>query len=373
MDPVKPSVALIATLGEQGGVQQFLLGFAHYLAKEGYPVTISTGDGHWLPEHAKQEGIPSHTFRHLGRAINPFRDMLALVELTRWLQKERPQVVHLNSAKAGIIGSIAARLAGIPRIIYRIGGWTFLEPMSSWRRMAYLLAERVTAPLKDVIICVHEGDAEIAKQQNIKPRERILCVPNGVDVEQLKAKLLSKEEARAALTLPTDDFVFGTVANFYPVKGLSKYVLDCKEVCEKQPRATFAIIGDGPERGKIEEAIRSTGFADRFHLVGAKEHASRYLNAFDIFVLPSLKEGMSWALLEAVAAGIPCIATDVGAAKTILQGSGLLVPVDQNGAMTEALLTAIRNPKSVRPSQSSGSIKDTYAGNERALLTSLAT
>ncbi len=372
MEQAKQRIALIATLGEQGGVQQFLLGFAQHLAKQGHEVALATGDGPWLIEHAKRIGVRSNRFQHLGRAINPIRDVLALIELVRWLRQEKPDAIHLNSAKAGVLGSIAARLAGVPHVVYRIGGWTFLEPLPRWQRLAYELAERLTAPLKDVIICVHKGDVEVARVKKIKPRKRIIAVQNGIDVEALHHELLDRGAARATLGIPPDAFVFGTVANFYPAKNLPSYPLACRDVCRQFPHARIVIIGDGPERHAVEQAIKDASLDGQAMLIGARDNARTYLRAFDVFVLPSSKEGMSWSLLEALAADLPCIATDVGAAKNLLNGSHWLVPPNNPEALTTAMLDAIKNKDNQKPpaTTADGSLPtllQTFSGNQDAL------
>jgi glycosyltransferase involved in cell wall biosynthesis len=350
-----------------------LLGFAQYLAKQEHTVILATGDGPWLAEQAQAASVPYHRFRFLGRAIRPIRDLHALIELTRWLRQEKPDAVHLNSAKAGIIGSIAAKLAGVPHVVYRIGGWTFLEPLPRWQRLAYELAERLTAPLKDVIICVHEGDVEVARAKKIKPRKHLIAVANGIDLEVFNKELLSRDQARTALGIPHDVCVFGTIANFYPAKNLPNYLLACRDVCRQFPNTRIAIIGDGPERPQVELAIKSVGLENHVILVGARDQARSYLRAFDVFVLPSNKEGMSWSLLEALATGLPCIATDVGAAKNMLKDHGWLVPANQPEALTNAMLDALKHPEKQKPSAptANGSLPtllQTFSGNEEALL-----
>lgn len=327
MSHVKRRFVLAVTLAEQGGVQEFLLRFARFLQQQGYEVTLVTGEGRWLVEQAKHQGIPLQQLTHMRRAILPWHDVLAFFELRRLLKMLAPDAIHLNSSKMGAIGSLAARSLGIRRIIYRIGGWVFLEPLSNFTRWLYLSVEKYSARWKDTIICVHPGDEAVAKQEHILPLKDLRVIPNGVDLPAFDAQLLSREAARTALSLEPNTFIFGTLANLFPAKGLLSYLDTCAILHKEFPAVRFLIIGEGPEHNAIEARRETLGLKEVVMLYGQKEQAARFLQAFDAFVLPSHKEGMSWALLEAMAAKLPCIATDVGANHWLLAPeAGWLVP-----------------------------------------------
>ncbi len=342
MNQAKRHIALAVTLAEQGGVQEFLLMFAKYLQNDGHRVTLLAGEGAWLFERCAKEGIPTIRLSHTRRAIHPWHDILAVLELRRVLKDTSPDAVHLNSSKMGVIGSIAARLVHVPRVAYRIGGWTFLEPLSPLTRWIYRVAEQLSARLKDVIICVHPGDEAVARSLNILPRTLLTTIPNGIDLPRLEARLLSREEARNKLALDIKPFVFGTIANLFPAKDLPRYLEACALVHTKHPEARFVLVGEGMERATIEQKRRELHLADVVHLSGAIPSASSLLRGFDVFVLPSAKEGMSWALLEAMAAGLPCIATDVGANAWLLKSAGWIVPAQDPIALAKAMENALQ-------------------------------
>ena len=166
---------------------------------------------------------------------------------------------------------------------------------------------------------VHPEDAKLAKRLGIKPKKQVLGIPNGIDFDAFHKVLLSREEARKALHIAEDKIIFGTIANFFPPKNLPNYIEACALVAQKLPQAQFLILGEGMERKRIEGERKRYGLENSVLLPGNKNQASRYLQAFDIFVLPSSKEGMSFALLEAMTAGLPCVATDVGAASFMFE------------------------------------------------------
>ena len=335
-------IAIVVTQGEPGGVQVFLAGFMKWLVSLGHEVRVFCGPGAWLEIKCRESGIPFTRLEKLRREIGP-HDLPALLELKREFARFKPDAVHLNSSKVGIVGSLAARMAGVPRIAYRIGGWVFLEDLSAWKRGAYLLAERWTAPFKDVIICVHPGDVAAAKTARIRPRKEIACVPNGIDLATFDADLLPREAARARLA-GASGFVFGTISNFYPPKDLPRYMEACAHVVKRAPEAKFVLIGDGEQRTEIESAIKRHGLERHVILAGQREDADRLYRAFDAFVLPSTKEGMSWGLLRAMAAGIACVATDVGAAKWMLADGGLTVPAKNPVALADAMQKIMHDP-----------------------------
>ncbi len=346
MISAKKRIALAITLAEPGGAQQFILRFALWLRDRGHEITVLAGEGSWLFDECEKHNIQTIRLRHLGRAINPLKDFLVILELRSVLRKLTPDALHLNSTKMGVVGSIASWLAHVPRIVYRIGGWVFLEPMSPTRRTLYILAEQFTARFKHIIICVHPGDAAIAQQKKICPREQITVIPNGIDLVTFDAHLASRADARTILNLSPETFVFGTVAHFYPAKNLVEYLKTCQKVHAQNPHTRFILIGDGPERESIERARAELHLENTVVLTGARHDASRLLRGLDTFVLPSVKEGMPWSLLEAMAAGLPCVATDVGANRWMLEPkAGWIVQVNDQAALVKIMLEILSNSR----------------------------
>ncbi|MCC7522717.1 glycosyltransferase family 4 protein [Candidatus Uhrbacteria bacterium] len=367
-------IALIVTQGEHGGVQDLLARFMHWLKKNGHEVAVFCGTDGWLQKRCEEAQIPFIRLKHLKREIHPVHDLLAIKEIKDALTQFRPDAVHLNSTKTGIIGSIAAHLAKVKRVTYRIGGWVFLEDLPAWKKQIYILAEKYTARVKDIIICVHPADIEVANTYKIKPKQKIISVPNGINAEQFRLTQLPRGQARVALGI--DGFVFGTIANFYPPKDLPRYIEACSLVAQKMPQARFLLIGDGEQRSQIEAAIKTYGLEKQVMLAGTREDADISYNAFDIFVLPSSKEGMSWALLKAMAAGIPSIATDVGAAKWMLSDNcGVVVPPQNPRALADAMIDLASNEamcnqlseNAKNKAASSFQEEATYRGNLEAL------
>ncbi|MFA4954203.1 MAG: glycosyltransferase family 4 protein [Patescibacteria group bacterium] len=303
---------LLVTQADWGGVQSFLVNFAAGLREQGWEVLLAAGGTGELFARAAEKHVATEQLTQVRREIDPLHDLRAVLQIRRLLKKFKPNAVHLNSTKMGILGSLAALgLKPRPRIVYRIGGWVFLEPLPTWKKWFYLQTEKFTAHFKDEIICVHPGDAELAARLGIKPRGKIRVVPNGLP-ERFEDNLLSRVAARAELGLSADALVFGTVANAYATKGLLPYLDALKPLHDESPTSNFVIVGDGPQLEELKQKKERLGL-NRLILTGHRDDANRLYRAFDIFVLPSVKEGMPWTLLEAMAAGLPIVATDVGA------------------------------------------------------------
>lgn len=337
-------ILLLVTQADWGGVQSFLIRFAAELMKDGRTVLLAAGGDGELWREAERRGIPTRRLVHVRRDISPVEDWRAVDELTRLMREFRPDAIHLNSSKMGVLGSVAASKLKAPRpwVVYRIGGWAFLEPLSPWKKSLYRIAERWSARKKDVIITVHPGDERIARELRIRPRRALMTVPNGLDDVAFAAALLPRSDARRALGIPEHAFVFGTVANAYATKGLLPYLDTLAKALAEDRNAVGVIVGDGPELDALRNKRDGFDAKDRILLAGHRDDASRLYAAVDAFVLPSRKEGMPWTVLEAMASGVAVIATDVGACRWMLASgeggdSGVVVPKDDPLSLLDAM------------------------------------
>ncbi len=319
------------------------------LVKEGHPAqSAGLGDfrpGHELSTKCLSFGIPFVELKHMSRNINPLANIKAVFELVKLFRELEPKAVHLNSTMMGVVGSLSAKLAKVPKTVYCIGGWVFNEDLPSWKKKLYIWIERVSANWKDVIITVHPGDEALAKELKIKAKEKIVTIPNGIDVKEFESGLLSREIARERLGIHPEAVIAGTIANAYPPKNLLWYLEVCKKVHEADKRICFVIMGDGPQFEALQKKRDELGVQNYVMLTGRKMDAPTLYRAFDMFVLPSSKEGMSITLLEAMSAKVPIVATDVGGAKWMLEPkAGLVVPPKDIKALGGAILELAKDP-----------------------------
>lgn len=325
----KKRVLFVITQSEFGGAQRFLYNFLSRLDKTKYEIKIAIGDtgNKEFIRSIRDINIPLIELKYLVRNISLIKDMAAVFELRKLIKNFCPDTIFLNSSKAGFVGSLAANCllhTVRPKVIYRIGGWTFNDPWPKWKRWLWIALERLSARWKDFIIVNNRHDLEQANKLKIRPRKNILLVHNGLDI--YKTELLPKEEARMKLKIFRDQKVIGTIANLYPSKGL-KYLIEASEYFKNNDDIVFIVIGDGQEKGELEEFIEQKGLKKKILLLGQIPEARKLLNTFDIFVLPSVKEGFPWVVIEAMAAKLPVIATRVGAVPEIIENmkNGLIV------------------------------------------------
>ncbi|HEY4507148.1 MAG TPA: glycosyltransferase family 4 protein [Candidatus Paceibacterota bacterium] len=324
-------VLFIITQSELGGAQRFISQLLPNLSKNNFELTVATGrDG----KEELQSLLPANTkyinTKNLRRNPNLLSDILSLFEIKKIIKQLSPDVLFLNSSKAGFIGSLSARLLKPkqrqPKVIYRIGGWTFNDPWPLWKKILYRWLEKISAKWKDYIIVNNKHDYDQAIKFGIKPRKKVELIYNGID--PYKLDFLEKDEAKIRLyeKLPPSEkhgsflhkgLLIGTIANFYPAKGL-EYLIDAFSSIQS-PTANLIIIGDGQGRQDLESRIKNLGLENKVFLAGHILNGHKYLKAFDIFVLPSVKEGFPWSLLEAMSAKLAVVATSVGAIPEIIE------------------------------------------------------
>ncbi len=354
MSNAKTRIFCVITQGEMGGAQQFVSQLARHLDPDRFAMHVVWGAssagtlGSALPPH-----VSYATARHLGRKWSIWHDTLSIFELRQLMREYRPDIVLCISSKAGFVGSLAAHLlrSALPKlkIIYRIGGWTFNDPLPAWERTFYIILEKISARWKDYIVLNNTRDLEQAHTLGIRPRRNIIRIYNGLDAYM---PFLERSQARAFLDarMPVAsrsapyDWLVGTVANLYPTKNVAALIDAAARV---GGNVRFVVLGDGPQRSHLEHLVDHYGLADRFFLFGRVKDAWKFLTGLDVFVLPSVKEGFPWALLEAMAARIPAVATRVGAVPEMLEDgvSGILCEPGNAQQLAHGIVKLLGNDK----------------------------
>lgn len=347
----KPSLLYIITQGQWGGAQRSVFDLAVRF-KDEFDVTVAVGDTK-APSDLQQKlhslDIKTIQLEHLIRSIDPFRDWKALKEVEGLYNTIQPDIVHLHSSKAGLVGSIAAKkiIPNVP-VVYTVHGWVFLEPLGIIKKQLYILLESWSSFAKKKVICLSEKDRQVGIKELGISEKKIVTIPNGIR----PPSFLLREEARQKLIpkfLP-DAYLIGCVANFYKTKG-HEILLDAFSQFQKNAsNAQLILIGDGPERKNIEQKIKEKNLFESVHLLGQKENSAQYMKAFDIAVLSSVKEGLPYALIEARMAEVPVIATTVGGIPEMIEHekTGLLVPPNSVTELISAFKTAFSQPEKMK-------------------------
>lgn len=324
-----------------GGAPRHVLSLASGL-RDGYEVWIATGvedrgEGS-LIEEVRSSGVGLALVPGLRRRPSPAHDLRALVWMCRFMASGRFQIVHTHTSKAGILGRLAGRLAGVPVSVHTFHGNIFegfFDPLPS---SLFLLIERAMAKLTDRFVAVSSQNLSYFVARGIARRGKFRLIYNGVDPAAFSR--VGKLEARRALGLPRGPVV-GTVAALVPVKGLEYFLQAASSVSSELPEVTFVVAGGGVLEGKLRRRAEELGLDVRF--LGLRKDVPFVLSALDLFVLPSLSEGMGLSIMEAMASGLPVVATYVGGIpELVVQGStGILVPPRDPDALAGAILECI--------------------------------
>lgn len=339
----KIRILMVVTQGEMGGAQKYVYDLATSLNKEKYEVLVLMGEKNpELKNRLEAADIRVTLLDHLVRSIHPLEDLVATFELRSAIREYKPDILHLNSSKAGVLGSLAGRLAGIHNIVFTSHGFAFLEPYSFVIRKFYFWAEKLATVFRKKIICVSEFDRQAAFESKLGAKEKFITIHNGIDI--------SKPQITNTKFQINSKPVIGTIANLYPTKGI-KYLIEAAALLKTMiPDSKFIIqiIGEGRERKNLELRIKNYGLESTIFLLGKLPNASEHLRDFDIFVLPSIKEGFPYTILEAMAAGLPIVATKVGGIPEILidKKTGLIVAPKNPQALADAIMNLISNPES---------------------------
>ncbi|MFN8177970.1 MAG: glycosyltransferase family 4 protein [bacterium] len=312
---------------------------------------IETGSEGELHGEVRSRGIRHHLEPSLIRAVNPWKDLVALGRLWRFLRRTGPwDVVHTHSSKAGVLGRLAARLASVPHVVHTAHGWGFTPSQSRLVFWMYVQAERLCARLCDAIVVVTDEDRKDALARGIGRPEQYRLIRSGIRVEFFRDVTIPPEKARGLLGLPPDAFVIGSVGRLSAQKAPLDLIEAFAVVAEAQPDARLVFVGDGPLRSDVEKRLAALGLQERVTLAGIRRDVPRLLRAFDVFALASRWEGLPRVFPQAMAAGLPIVATRVaGAADAVRHGeTGLLVEPGDAGAFAQALLAMAADPARAR-------------------------
>ncbi len=312
-----------------GGASRYVCELAQAL-NASYDVLVAAGGAGELFDRCSASNIRTVTIPHLERDIGLVREVKVFLFLLSLFNKEKPDIVHLNSPKAGGLGALAARLVGIKKIIYTAHGWAFYEERPWWAQSLIRAFSCLTVHLATKTIAVSEKDARAFAREPFM-KNKVVRVPIGVT----QRSVVTREAARNALGIAHDVFVVGAIGELHRNKGYTYLIEAAREV----PDTTFVILGDGEERKNLETLIAKNNLHDRVILKGYVPNATDYLAAFDLFALPSTKEGLPYVLLEAGMQGLPVVASNVGGIPDVIghDKTGLLVPAKDPAALAAAI------------------------------------
>jgi glycosyltransferase involved in cell wall biosynthesis len=349
MAATKAKVYHVITKLELGGAQKVTLMTLERLPRDRYEVGLITGPDGLLVDWANRiPGLRRVWNRWLVREVRPLQDTLAFLKLWRTFRKERPQIVHTHSAKAGILGRWAAKLAGVPLIFHTAHGFGFNDFQRHSVRRFYVSLERLTAKITTKLFLVSYANAEKAEQCGMVRRGDWILARDSIAVDEF-IRPLPRRQKLGEWGIPEDKVIVGMVACLKPQKSPEDFIDVAARVLAKTDRAHFLMAGDGELRPLVEARIRRHDIGKHVTLLGwqTEQVMPEVYRNLDVVVLTSLWEGLPCVFSEAMACELPIVATNVdGAREAIIDGeNGFLHEPHDVEAMSKSVLQLVLDPE----------------------------
>ncbi len=357
----KTKVVHIITKLELGGAQQnTLFTVAHLNRNEYDPVLIAGTEGLLVEDSKKLEDVKVYLIPELVREINPLKDVIALIKIRNILRRLKADVqkkkmrddlfsilVHTHSSKAGILGRWAARLAGVKLIVHSVHGFSFHDYQPSLVRAFYIIMERVTSFITARFITVSKANIEKGIATRIFTREKVVLIRSGIDIEEFQNVNCSKIKKRREMGVDEKKPLIAMIGCFKRQKDPLEFVKVAKVVSSEISEAQFIMVGDGILRPYIEELIEKLHMKEKIILLGWRRDIHEIMSSIDVLVLTSLWEGLPRIFPQAMASGIPVVATEVdGAPEAINDGiNGFLLPPKDVKGIAEKIMYLIKHPE----------------------------
>jgi glycosyltransferase involved in cell wall biosynthesis len=295
---------------------------------------------------AAEKGVRCEAMAGLGREIQPLADVQAFFRLVRLIREFRPAIVHTHTAKAGLLGRLAARLAGVPVVVHTFHGHVLRGYFGPVKTAVFRSLEKRLGRLADVIVAVSETVKQDLVALGIADGDRIRVVPLGLDLEPFTGSL-RKGALRRDARVPADAPLVGMVGRLVPIKDVPTFLEAAARVLQARPDCRFALVGDGEERARLEARTRQMGLADAVSFHGWQPDMPAVYGDLDVVVNCSRNEGTPVALIEALAAAKPVVATRVGGTPDLLgeEERGRLVPAGDPESLARAILDTLADPE----------------------------
>lgn len=331
--PDKIKVLHIITRLDKGGSAENTFLTVKGLDKQRYDVILMSGPVQDPSQERRTQveecGIPYIHIPVLVRNINVVYDAIALFKIWRLLKKEKFDVVHTHTSKAGLLGRFAARLAGVPLIVHTPHGHVFFGYFGPLKTKIFIRLEKLANRMTDRIVALtHREKADYISYRTC-PEEKMTVIHSGVELNKFREYTLAeKTKLKKEIGLAEDSFVVGTAGRLVPVKGPEFLIKASQIVIPKHPNTYFLLAGDGPLKEDLQKKANEAGVGKNIVFLGWRDDIALILAVFDVFLLPSLNEGMGRVLVEAMAHGIPIVASDVGGIPDLVTHgkNGFLVP-----------------------------------------------
>jgi glycosyltransferase involved in cell wall biosynthesis len=333
----------VITKLELGGAQKQLLSLITRLDKERFNIFLFTAqDGLLIKEASSITGLTIKKSRYLERPINPLKDLLALIEIYKFIKKNNIDIVHTHSSKAGILGRFVARLAKVKFIIHTVHGWSFNDYQPLFMRSVFIGLERLSARFTHKLIVVSYYDRKKGLKNRIAREDKYRLIRYGIEYTEF---ISGDQKIKEEFGINSTDLIVGMISCFKPQKSPQDFIKLSFLVNRILPNVKFLLVGDGILRNQVKKLINKFQLQNKVILTGWRRDIPRILSAIDVFVLTSLWEGLPISVLEAIAFSKPVVATNTGGIEEIVvEGkNGFLVQPRDIKSLSERLTVLLRN------------------------------
>lgn len=363
-------------------VRFIILNFLRFLQKENHKVSIVCSSGKWS-DFLKKEGFSLHNIK-MTRKITPIRDLISLIKLFLYFRKEKFTIVHTYTPKAGILGRIAARMAGTPIVIHTSFGFYIGPEMSLVKKKLILFAEKIASHFCDLVFSQNKEDIELAVQKKIVNPKKIKLLTYGVDIGRFNPLNFNQDfiyRKRKELNIEKNKKIIGMVGRFVKEKGYLDLFEAFKIVKAKNSDVILLLVAplDKEKKDALDSSIfKDYGIEKEVVLLGYEKEISNIEEIYplmDVFVLCSYREGFPYSIMEASAAGIPIIATNIrGSREAVEHGiTGILVPLKNPDKLAQALIYFLDNPEKSKELGRNGRKKAEKEFDERVIFSKIKT
>jgi len=342
-------ILYIITKSNWGGAQRNVFDLAEAMKNKGHTVIVALGGEGILRKKLEDIGVKTYSIAGLNRDISINKDAGSFKEIYGVIKREKPDILHLHSPKASGLGALAGRLLRIPLIVSTVHGWTFNENRSIGQKIVIGFFSWLTVILTHKTIVLSQKEYN----QGIRfpfVKDRLSIIPLGIKAPTFMSIDGAKQTIGKQIGIDLGELnkkvVVGTIAELHPNKGLNYLIDSMEQVVREHPECICIIIGDGEEASALHLQIKEKKLENNVFLTGYIENAPEYLKALNIFVLPSLKEGFPYVILESAYASMPVIATTVGGVPEMVEDmkSGVLVQPKNSRELSHALSYMIEHP-----------------------------
>ena len=327
----RKKILFVITKANWGGAQKYVYELATAMQSAGHEVVLAYGEEGLLGERAREAGMATRRIETLTRGVETKAEWTSFKELLKIMREEDPDIVHVNSSKAGL-ALLAARIAGIKKVVFTAHGWAFNEKRPWWQKLVMRIVYAVTVALAHETICVSDA---VRRDLAWLPFVKLTVIRHGLD----EPEFLSRAAARKALLPGVEGTWLGMLAELHPSKRVEDAIDALAELKDTHPELRLVVMGDGELRGWLEKRAEHYGLQDRVHLLGFVSDAPKYLKAFDIFLMISRTEALGLALIEAGYAGLPVLAARAGGIPEVVRHkrTGVLIPRENPHTLARAL------------------------------------